>query len=952
MLTYLCCLVLWQSDQPTIYRDPYVSDPSYPAFIQVDLSELAPPPGWRPGDPIKEIPRGHGELVNAPAPETHSDPLLQRQQQAPVLADPTFGIPILNFNAQPFGGINPPDTVGDVGTNYYIQAINQSGGNGGTVYTIYNKSDGSVAAGPFLMTSFAPCSGRGDPIVLFDGRANRWLLAEFGPAGQNRLCVLVSASSDPIAGGWFQYSFAFPANPDYPKFGVWNDAITLTTNEAGPSPVYAFNRADLLTGAPTQYQRLSVPDLSGFGFNALTPADMDGDPPPAAAPALFMRHRDDEMHNPGMNNPAEDYVELYEMDIDWVTPANTTLTGPFNIATSEFNSAICPGTPFNCFPQPGTTTRLDALREIIMFRLQYRNFGTHQSLVGNFVVDVDGSNHGGIRWFELRSGGASWSLHQEGTYAPDNHHRWVGAIAMDQEGNLALAYNVTSTTIFPSLRYAGRLAGDPLGMLPEGEHDLATGLAAHTSTRYGDYAQMSVDPDDGCTFWFTGMYNPSPMFQTRIASFRFDSCICTAEAPSGLSAAANGPNQIDLSWSAAPMASSYNVYRSLASCPTSPAELLASGVLTTTYSDTSVSGMGTYAYFVTTVGGSPVCESPLSDCAEATATGSCFLNPDFDGLQSVQNATSPECSLNLSWQAGQAACGTGLVYNIYRSTDALFVPSGATLIESCWPSTTYQDTGLGSGVAYTYVVRAEDTTGNGAGLCALGNEDTNTVRVTGTASGPVSVPFSDDMEAGDTAWTLTTGPANTPGSLPWSLTTAQSQSPTHAWTCPGPVVITDHRLETLQSFVVPIESVLSFAHRVELEMSFDGAVLEYSSDGGSNWHDILEGDGVSIPTNAGRFIEGPYNSVVIGAANPILGRSSWSGDNFAFQTVQVDLSDFAGAAVSFRWRIATDDSGAGPGWTVDDVAITQIRSCGCPVSISYWPLYTVNHYVHCLNTAP
>jgi hypothetical protein len=190
------------------------------------------------------------------------------------------------------------------------------------------------------------------------------------------------------------------------------------------------------------------------------------------------------------------------------------------IPVAEFDSDLCGLTSFSCIPQKGSSIRLDPLREIIMNHLQYRNFGTYETLVGSFVTDVDGHDHAGVRWFELRkTPNESWRVHQEGTYAPDSEHRWMSSIAMDSKGNIALAYSVSSLTTFPGLRYAGRLASDPMGTLPRGEHTLVAGSAANASNRYGDYAALTVDGDD--VFWFTGQYNKTGQWSTRIGSFKF-----------------------------------------------------------------------------------------------------------------------------------------------------------------------------------------------------------------------------------------------------------------------------------------------------------------------------------------------------------------------------------------------------------------------------------------------
>jgi hypothetical protein len=171
----------------------------------------------------------------------------------------------------------------------------------------------------------------------------------------------------------------------------------------------------------------------------------------------------------------------------------------------------------------GSTIRLDPLREVIMFRVQYRNFGTHETMVGSFVTDVDGHDHGGVRWFELRKmPGGSWQVHQEGTFAPDSHNRWMSSVAMDGDGNIALAYDVSSSSMFPSIRFTGRLASDPMGTM-RSEQALIDGTAANSSSRYGDYTALNLDPTDDRTFWMTGEYNQAANWTTRVGALRFTS---------------------------------------------------------------------------------------------------------------------------------------------------------------------------------------------------------------------------------------------------------------------------------------------------------------------------------------------------------------------------------------------------------------------------------------------
>ena len=235
-----------------------------------------------------------------------------------------------------------------------------------------------------------------------------------------------------------------------------------------------------------------------------------------------MRMRDD-----AWNGSASDALEIWEFDIDWANPANTSLTQTNTIGVSPFDSELCGYTSFACIPQPGSGTTLDPLREVLMNRIHYRNFSTHESIVCCHVTDVDGSDLAGIRWYELRRTGGlsgSWSIYQEGTYSPDTDNRWMGSIGISASGQIGLAYNVSSSSTFPSLRYTGRKECDPLGVMTEPETVIIAGTASNNSNRYGDYNAIGTDPSDGESFWFTGMYNPAASWSTRIASFTIPSC--------------------------------------------------------------------------------------------------------------------------------------------------------------------------------------------------------------------------------------------------------------------------------------------------------------------------------------------------------------------------------------------------------------------------------------------
>lgn len=526
-----------QSDalpQPESIRGAKVSEAFAPSRVQTNVRSLARSIPWQPGDPIKEIPRQltqpaiEGDRTPARATEISADQLVAantRASRAPIL--PTLSEVQLNIDGHPFTGVNPPDTVGDVGKKFYIQMIN---GAEGSVFTVYDKFTGNTVAGPTNLDSLGSgmcANGNGDPIVLYDQLAERWVLSEFAPRGDDTLCVYVSATDDPTTGGWFAYSFQATGFPDYPKYAVWPDAYYLASNQSSPT-VYAFDRKAMLAGDPATFQSFTAPSLGGFQFQSLQPGDLDGDNlPPAGAPNYFVRHRDDEAHNHINNDPVTDFLEIFEFHVDFSDAANSTFTGPFTIPITEFDSELCGFSSFSCFEQPSGQNPLDPLREVVMWRVQYRSFEDHEALIGNMVTDVNTNDRGGIRWFELRKAPpqATWQIFQEGTYAPpDEHNRWMGSIAMDRQGNIALGYSIGSETLPAGLRFTGRSLNDPVGTMPQPERLLVDGEGSSASVRWGDYSSLNVDPEDDCTFWYTGQYAKNGLWGTQIGSFQFDGC--------------------------------------------------------------------------------------------------------------------------------------------------------------------------------------------------------------------------------------------------------------------------------------------------------------------------------------------------------------------------------------------------------------------------------------------
>jgi len=469
------------------------------------------------GEKLGYHPKGDwilNDSINPNAKPAGMDPALQKDY-----APPRGPQKALNqaYDGIGFTGVNPPDPDLDVSPNHVIQMIN---GSGGAYYKIYDRVTGAVVVDQTYFDSFTGIGGLGDPIVLYDQLADRWMMSEFSNSG-NLLVVAISVTNDPT-GTWDVYSYQAPQFPDYPKYAVWPNAYVVTANESSPS-VYALDRTEMLAGNPGTLQRFTVPPYGTIGFQAMTPVDIDGlTLPPAGEPAIVMRMADDAW-DPNLN---QDQLEIFEFDIDFATPANTSITLTQEIATLPFDTHLCGYTSFSCIEQQGSGTTLDPLRELLMNKIHYRRFPTHETMVMCHVTDVTGNDDAGVRWYELRRTNADWVIHQQGTYSPDTESRWMASIAINADGSIGLAYNTSSSTTFPSLKYTGRMECDPLGTMTEPETVIGQGQGPNGSNRYGDYASMCVDPVDG-SFWFTGEYNPiasGGQWRTRIANFDIGNC--------------------------------------------------------------------------------------------------------------------------------------------------------------------------------------------------------------------------------------------------------------------------------------------------------------------------------------------------------------------------------------------------------------------------------------------
>jgi hypothetical protein len=506
---------------------------SYKNATSIPLREMKP----RPEAPKTE----HEANEDLKIPISHKnspDPVVQdRFDLLTSIATPTMPSPILNFDgiASPIvcSDCNAPDTNGEVGATQYVQIVNRG-------FQVFDKATGASQKGPVDISTLwahfgglCETAGRGDPIVLYDQLANRWLISQLaGNPFPTDECVAVSTTSD-ATGIYYRYAFHLNENSqdpqffDYPKLAVWPDAYYMAVKVyrssptgpptyLGPQP-FAFNRAMMLAGEP-------APTLITTGFNENTgspnedmylPADLDGSkPPPSGAPARFIQ----------WPNTGTFTYRVFYFHVDFADSTKSTFTPqvPPNPTTAFFTQRI------RGIPQLGTTTRLGPLGDRLMFRAATRFFpDEHESLVGNFTVESN--NAAAVRWFELRKTPMeSFTLFQEGTYQPDTTHRWMGSVAMDQQGNLALGYSASSNGITPEIRYAGRLAGDPLNTLTQGEMTLFAGTGSENGDAWGDYSGMTIDPVDDCTFWYTQEYYASTSsfnWRTRIGSFRFPGCL-------------------------------------------------------------------------------------------------------------------------------------------------------------------------------------------------------------------------------------------------------------------------------------------------------------------------------------------------------------------------------------------------------------------------------------------
>lgn len=630
----------------------------------------------------------------------------------------------------------PPDPNGDVGLTQYVQAVN-------TDLVILDKKTGKVLGGPqafnkvfqnsSIGNGFCAGTNQGDPVVLYDEAADRWMLTQFAFQDTSCTngcwqCVAVSKTGD-ATGAYNLYAFgpltvgSTSAFNDYGKFGVWNNAYYGTYNMFAASgagsflgpKVCAMDRASMLAGGTATQQCF---DLGASYFGVLA-ADIDGAAPPAGSDETVI----------GFDNSTSPVVETWQAHVDWSNTANTKISGPNNVTVSSFTTPC--GSSGTCIPESGGE-QLDALAGATMFRAAYRNFGTYESLVGNFTVAT--SNASGVRWFELRNatgktlGGATPVLYQDGTWAPaDGVWRWMGSIAQDASGNIAVGYSASSTSIVPELRWAGHLASDPKGVMGQTEGTIAQSLSAQNgwSGRWGDYSDMTVDPSDGCTFYYTGEYYGSSAWATKIGSFKFPSC--TGGGGGVTHYGVGGPSSVN--------AGSAATFTLQALDSTGAVVASYAGTATVTSSDGAASvptsvvfnaGVATMSVTLRTAGSQTV---TATDASSGGITGSATVT--------VNVSSNPATHYQLSGLGGAVAAGTAKTVTV-SALDASNNVAGTYAGTGHLTSTDAQATLSPSTLTFTGGVAMAQVTFKTMGAQSLTATDAANASITGTASTTVT----------------------------------------------------------------------------------------------------------------------------------------------------------------------------------------------------------------------
>jgi hypothetical protein len=917
--------------------------------VSQNLRDLPParpePNSTLPAEWIRDndrLPRSKGPF----SPGPRLDGALQESETTP-LSVPLMPSPSGSFTALTAdeaagvgGRFAPPDTVGDVGPNHYVQAVN-------TVLRVFDKNGNVLSPIVSLGSFFSPlgsgCNGQfGDPTVLYDSMADRWLISQFGlPNGFQppfHQCIAISQTPDPT-GSFYLYDFVMPNKVnDYPHFGVWPDGYYMSDNQfsigggswAGAG-FLAFDRTKMLAGDSSAtyiyFDYYPIDPTAG----GMLPTDLDGlTPPPAGTPNFFMEFR-----NTAYGDPA-DALRIYVFHADFGTPGNSTLTVLPDLVVADFD-ARAPATRADIEEPPPAVSGdyVDAIPDRMMHRIAYRTLaGGIQSFVANWTVNVSGVNPGGsstyqagVRFEELRRdpGTGTFTIQNQVTYAPGSgngatgRNVWMGSAAQDNQGNSVVGFSASSTTLFPSILWAGRLAGDPADSLAQGEATVVTGIGSQigSANRWGDYSALTVDPSDDCTFFYTQEYyanNNSFDWVTSVAKGAYPGCTpaaqgtvsgvvteCATGTPLAGAVVSDGLGHVRVT----DASGAYSMI--LPPGPytltiTDPPFLAGGGPVTITNGSTTT--------FDACLTGVPVLAS-----SGATVTAESCLPPN--------NVPDPGETVTVSFcvQNSGGADTTDLV--------ATLQPSGG-VVNPPAPADFGVVTAGGPAVCRDFVFAVDPALGCGDTLTA-----TLSLADAGTAVGSVSQDFRTGVPIGALAqnfdgavppglpsgWTA----SNAAGPSPlWVTTTTGPDSPPNAAFVNDPAVVSDKRLDSPSINISSPSAQLTFHHNFSFETGFDGGVLEISV-GGAPFQDVLAA--------GGSFLAGGYNGTIdASTGNPLAGRSAWTGESLGYVTTVVALpASAAGSSVVLRWRMGSDNGMADVGWSVDTITVVNgFLCCSAP----------------------
>ncbi|MCP4150225.1 MAG: hypothetical protein GY757_20930 [bacterium] len=505
---------------------------------KISLDKLKEPRKMRPILNF-ENPRKIVKKSTALDPVTQTDFGTNGLKREALIADPIIDFAGMNLTSNGAGW--PPDTNGDVGPTYFIQTVNTSIG-------IYNKSTGALVSATTFDSFFGgtgisgtPCDSdnNGDPIVLYDQYNQRWFILDFAWASSQNdgsyYSIAVSKTTDPT-GAWWQYAFRADDTlmNDYPKCGIWHDGIYITANMFSFSSgsfqhtkIWALKAPDIYSGTMISQ---SVTDSSYEAFSIM-PVNAKGTTAPSSTSPCYMYAMDADEYG----SPSTDALYVWKYDVDWNNSSNTTWTFDDTLSTAAFTLSA------SGVPQDGSSISLDSIYGRLMNPAMYRKFAGYEAVYLCHVCDV--SSRRAMRWYEIRISSGNSSIYQQGTYAPDSNHRWMGSVGADKNGSIAMGYSVSSSSMDPAIRYAGRLSSDPAGQLSQGEASIIEGTGSQTSySRWGDYSSISIDPDDDETFWYTQEYYTSngTNWQTRIGSFKVGAATPDTDPPVISSVASSG----------------------------------------------------------------------------------------------------------------------------------------------------------------------------------------------------------------------------------------------------------------------------------------------------------------------------------------------------------------------------------------------------------------------------